>query len=645
MGIPECMPPIRRRTFIVTMKEMGGMAMANMLTVKEIANLWNVPVQQVTRYCRDGRIAGVRKNGRVWLVPADARKPEDLRRRTRDSKSANMFLKRPLPVGVSDFRKASDEYYYIDKTALIKDFLDERPIVSLFTRPRRFGKTLAMDMLRTFFEKTDENTSRYFEDKKIWAYGETYREYQGKYPVIFLTFKDVKCETWEETYDLIAKLIRKEFKRHWELAASKDVTDQDYYQKIINNEASENDYMLSLSYLSQMLHEHHGIAPIIIIDEYDTPIQQGHGCAFYDKVILFMRNLFSGGLKDNKHLSYGFLTGILRVAKESIFSGLNNLSVNSVLDHKYSQYFGFTSEEVREMARYYGVPEKFHEICAWYDGYRFGRTEIFNPWSVINYFYRDCEPQAYWLSTGSNEIIGEMLAEADEDIYEHLNALLLGKSFTTLIDTSVIYPQIKKNPSSIYSFLLVAGYLKAVKMVPSYSGDYMCEVALPNREIAYVYQKEILEKLDQVVPQSIAVAIQEAIYKNNADMLKKQLQKLLQESASCYDTVGENFYHGLVLGLCAITDNRYYISSNRESGQGRYDIQLMPKDIKMPGVLIELKSGKSCSEKELKSLSETALRQIYDRSYDTEMISRGVDTIFKFGVAFSGKKVEVTAGN
>lgn len=617
--------------------------MAKMISARETAKRWNIAEQLVTRYCREGRIDGAEKEGRSWLIPEDAVKPADKRRKAgKVTSPAKTFVKRPLPIGVSDFRDASDQYYYIDKTMLIKDFIDERPVVSLFTRPRRFGKTLTMDMLRTFFEKTDENTARYFEDKKVWACGEKYRNYQGKYPVIFLTFKDVKCETWDETFDLTAKLIRQEFRRHSELATSEKITNRDYYLRIVNNQANENDYMMSLMYLSQMLDEHHDIAPIIIIDEYDTPIQQGHSLDFYDKVILFMRNLFSGGLKDNKHLSYGFMTGILRVAKESIFSGLNNLKIFSVLDNKYSQYFGFTADEVKEMAEYYGVPEKFDEIRDWYDGYRFGRTEIFNPWSVINYFSDECEAKAYWISTGSNEIIGEVLAEADEDIYDRLEALLQGESFTTLIDTSVIYPQVKKNPSSIYSFLLVAGYLKVLKAEPAFSGDYMCEVALPNKEIAHVYNKEILEKLDSIVPQSTAIAIQEAIYTNNADALKKQLRKLLLETVSCYDTAGENFYHGLVLGLCVITDNRYDIASNRESGEGRYDIQLMPKDTSKPGTLIELKADKNSSD-DLMDLAQTALRQINDRKYDTEMTAKGVKTIFKFGVAFSGKKVEVVS--
>ena len=530
---------------------------------------------------------------------------------------------------------------------MIKDFLDERPMVSLFTRPRRFGKTLNMDMIRTFFEKTDEDTSIYFRDKKIWACGKKYRDYQGKYPVIFITFKDVKRDSWEETYDQISKILTQEFERHSELLESEQCSkyEKSYFKNVLEGKADSTDMMMSLQRLSQMLDEHYGIPPIIIIDEYDTPIQQGHMRGFYDKVILFMRNLFSGGLKDNRHLSYGFLTGILRVAKESIFSGLNNLKVNSILDNQYSEYFGFTPEEVRAIARYYHAEEKYAEICTWYDGYRFGETEIFNPWSVINYFSNGCQPKAFWQSTGSNEIIGEILAHAGEEIYERLNALLQRESFLTYIDTGVIYPQIRNNPSSVYSFLLVAGYLKVVRGDPAFSGDYMCEVALPNREIAFVYNKEILQKLTDIIPQATAISVQEALYSNDAQRLQKEMHKLLLQAASCYDTAGENFYHGFVLGLCAMMDNRYYISSNGESGEGRYDIQLLPKSEDIPGILIELKAGRNFSGDKLKRLSEAALAQIEERKYDTDMEAKGVKTIFKYGVALSGKQVEVTTNS
>ena len=283
--------------------------------------------------------------------------------------------------------------------------------------------------------------------------------------MIFVTFKDVKCETWAETYDLISKILRNEFERHSELLTSDRLSsyEKKYLTDILSGEASESDISMAFLNLSRMLDEHYGKAPIIIIDEYDTPIQQGHMRGYYDQVVLFMRNLFSGGLKDNRHLSYGFLTGILRVAKESIFSGLNNLKINSILDRRYSEYFGFTPEEVQQMAEYYGVPEKYEELCTWYDGYRFGDTDIFNPWSVIGYFNNECIPQAFWQSTGSNDIIQEILDQATPETVERLEQLMQGKSFITHIDTNVIYPQIQKEPSSIYSFLLVAGYLKAIK--------------------------------------------------------------------------------------------------------------------------------------------------------------------------------------
>jgi hypothetical protein len=500
-----------------------------------------------------------------------------------------------------------------------------------------------MDMLRTFFEKSDEDTSIYFRNKKIWTCGKKYRDYQGKYPVIFVSFKDVKCETWQDTYGNIYKLLQKEFERHLELLESPSLNEYDK-QKIkdfLSGKADENDCMAAFATLSEMLDKHYGIAPIIIVDEYDTPIQQGYMRGFYDSVIRFMRNLFSGGLKDNKHLSYGFLTGILRVAKESIFSGLNNPKINTILENKYSQYFGFTPDEVKEMARYYKAEDKYDEICAWYDGYRFGKSEIFNPWSVINYFSNECEPRAFWQSTGNNEIIGEVLTNADESIYEKLNQLLQGKSVLTYIDPSVIYPQIKNNPSSVYSFLLVAGYLKITKVEPSFNGDFMCEVALPNKEITYVYNKEILQKLTDIIPQSTAICIQEAIYSGNSTALQNLLQKLLLESVSNFDTAHENFYHGLVLGLCVILDNRYEITSNRESGTGRYDIALMPKAEGLPGILIELKAAKDVSAEQLRQLAQEALTQIEEKQYDTVMKARNFSPIFKYGVAFSGKNVEI----
>ena len=614
--------------------------MTNYMTAKEAAERWGLSERRVTALCREERIYGSKKQGRSWVIPEDSEKPSDNR-----VKTGNYIQKEEkplgLPIGISDYREACRDYYYIDKTLLIKEFLDERPKVSLFTRPRRFGKTLNMDMLRVFFEKTEEDTSVYFRDKKIWACGEYYQAYQGKYPVIFLTFKDVKCTNWEDTKKDLSNIIQAEYKRHQKVLETCDQYDKKYYQKILNKEADNVDWVRSLLNLSRMLHEHHKVAPIIIIDEYDTPIQQGHVNGFYNEVVLFMRNFFSGGLKDNRHLSFGFMTGILRVAKESIFSGLNNLKLNSVLDERYGQYFGFTPDEVRMMARYYGVPEKYGEICDWYDGYRFGGYEIFNPWSVISYFNNGCKPKAFWQFTGSNDIIEDILENAPEEVYEKLNQLMQGESILSYIDTAVIYPQIKNNPSSIYSFLLVTGYLKADFVDSSYGEDYMCRVSLPNKEISFVYSKEVLAKFRDVVSQSTAISVKQAIYENNVTEFQKHLQKLLEQSVSFYDTGKEIFYHGLVLGLCATLDHQYFITSNREAGEGRYDLQLMPKTNTLPGILIELKAVKESSVSNLKELAHAAMRQIEEKHYESELRAKGVDTIVKYGVAFCGKNVEV----
>ena len=619
--------------------------MTEMISIREAAERWKITERRVSTLCKDGKIAGAKKSGNRWMIPADTQKPADQRIKTGVYRKKTREPKLPLPIGVSDYCLASSEYYYIDKTMMIKDFIDERPMVTLFTRPRRFGKTLNMDMLRTYFEKSEKDTSVYFRDKKIWACGQKYQAYQGKYPVIFLTFKDVKFNTWEETFAALRDLFAKEANRHKELQGSDqcDAYSKKAYENLAGGKADEVELASALLDLSAMLHKHYGIAPIIIIDEYDTPIQQGYQMGYYDKVIQFMRNLFSGGFKDNRHLSFGFLTGILRVAKESIFSGMNNLSINSVLDNKYSAYFGFTADEVMKMAEYYGAADQYDEICRWYDGYRFGKTEIFNPWSVVNYFSNACEPRAFWVSTGSNDIIGEVLAQADEEIYHRLTSLVNGETFTTFIDTGVIYPQIRSNPSTIYSFLLVTGYLKALKTMQAFNGDFMCEVSLPNREISLVYNKEILQRLENLIPPSAAISVQEAIFFGDNERLKAKIQTLLMQSVSSFDTAGENFYHGFLLGLCALLGGAF-ATSNRESDDGRYDIQLKPIQKGLPGILIELKAEKNCSDEKLKKLSETALQQIDDKKYDTELIASGVRTIYKYGVAFSGKKVEVTVG-
>ena len=612
---------------------------------KEIAIEWEVPIRTVNDWCKKGKIPGAIKVGRDWQIPNDAVRPADGRVSSGKYVKKKNVGTRSLPIGVSDYIRAQAEYYYVDKTLLIKQFLDQKPLVSLFTRPRRFGKTLNMDMLRVFFEISDEDTSKYFVDKAIWKCGEEYRKHQGKYPVIFLTFKDVKFDSWEETVVKIRGLLQKEFGRHQELLNSSELAEYEkaYFAKVLKEEASEVEMSEALERLSQMLSTHYGKAPIIIIDEYDTPIQEGYSKDFYDEIIGFMRNFFSGAFKDNKNITYGFLTGILRIAQESIFSGLNNLTVNSVMDDEYDEFFGFTSSEVRKMLEYYGVADKEDELREWYDGYLFGSTEIYNPWSVINYISRGCIPQAYWVNTGKNEVLEDVLTIATDDITERLYALLRGERVIARIDQNVIYRSLAEDPANIYSLLLVAGYLKTPKKELQADGAYLCEVSIPNKEIAAVYKSEILSHLMQIgaITRTTANMIAESLYANDIKKLQKAISEYMNKSISFYDAGAEGFYHGLTLGLIALLDNQYRIKSNRESGDGRYDISLIPREKKYPGIIMELKWKSGLDEVELEKLSTEALNQIDEKRYELELKEEGIENIIKLGIAFSGKKVVI----
>ena len=617
-----------------------------MKTCKQLALEWKLSERTVNDLCKKGKIDGAVKVGRMWQIPDDAKKPVDGRISSgKYVKKATNAEKKSLPIGISDYVRAQSEYYYVDKTLLIKDFLDQKPLVSLFTRPRRFGKTLNMDMFRVFFEIAEEDTSKYFVDKAIWKCGKEYRSHQGKYPVIFLTFKDVKFDTWNATIDKIRGLLQEEYGRHQELATSDKLSkyEKDYFEKILNSTANEVELSSALEKLSKMLAAHYGKAPIIIIDEYDTPIQEDYSKDFYEEIIGFMRNFFSGAFKDNKNLSYGFLTGILRIAQESIFSGLNNLTVNSVMDGEYDEYFGFTADEVAQMLAYYGVSEKEDELKEWYDGYLFGNKEIYNPWSVINYISKGCIPQAYWVNTGKNEILEDVLKVATDDITERLYSLLQGDRVIAKIDQNVVYRSLAEDPTYIYSLLLVAGYLKTPKKELQADGSYLCEVSIPNREIAAVYKSEILSHLLQIgaITRTTANKIAESLYGNDYKKLQKAIAEYMDKSISFYDAGVEAFYHGLVLGLIALMDNQYKIKSNRESGDGRYDISLIPREERYPGIIMELKWKKGLSEDKLAGLAEDALAQIDEMNYGAEMKEDGIDDILKFGIAFSGKKVSV----
>ncbi|WP_304159782.1 AAA family ATPase [Phascolarctobacterium succinatutens] len=554
-----------------------------------------------------------------------------------------MSRKLPLPVGTTNYKKICEDSYYVDKTLLIKEILDEKVNVALFTRPRRFGKTLNMDMLCTFFEKTAEDTSRYFQNKKIWQQGEKYTSQQGQYPVIFLSLKDIKARKWQYAFDALKYIISVEYMRHAELKRSSELEEADIelYNRIVKNQAGYMEYVFSLQALSRMLHQHHKQAPVIIIDEYDTPIQEGFVNGYYDDAVEFIRSFFSAALKDNPHARQIVMTGILRIAKESIFSGLNNIRVFSVLDKKFSEFFGFTTSEVQQMAAYYEQTDKLPELKAWYDGYKFGDTEIFNPWSVINYFSNNCQAMPYWVQTSANTIIQEILKTYNDDTYRNLHALLGKTEVQSIVRTNIIYPKLKEPQTNILGFLLMTGYLKSTGTELDARGDYICRLSIPNKEIKTIYYNEILSLLTEDIGENTVMNLANALYDKDAAKIKEALNTFMMKTISYYDNLKENYYHGLMLGLLAIGESNYDIRSNRESGLGRYDIQLIPKKSALPGIIIEVKAADKDAGVELSKLAQTALKQIEEKKYDTELCAQGVNDIIKYGVAFKGKTVEI----
>ena len=612
------------------------------LSTREAADILKMTTRRVVGLCHEGKLEGAFQKGRGWKIPEYSVR---MYQRTAASEGMQENLL-PCAVGNTSYTEIVKNCYYVDKTLLIRDLIDAQVSVTLFTRPGRFGKTLAMDMLKTFFEKTDSDTSVFFRDKRIWDCGEKYQRLQGAYPVISITFKDVKFNTWADSFEAIQIVLRDEYMRHTELMNSSEIdfVEKDYLKRMQAGTLSEVEYTRALLNLSRMLEKHHHSKVVILIDEYDTPIQQGHSRGFYNEVIVFMRNFMSGGLKDNNSLAFGVLTGILRVSKENLFSGLNNPVVNSVLDEKYSEYFGFTVEEVETMAAYYGRRDKMEEIRTWYDGYRFGNTEIYNPWSVTNYFYNNCQARPFWTNTSDNEIIREIMRGLTPEIADELYSLMQGESIQTSLNMEVIYPGISDGTDNIFSFLLIAGYLKPLHpAVETEFGTFM-ELALPNIEIRRVYNTEILSWLRDTLDGNVMSCLEKALYLNDGDKLKAALRKYMISCISCFDGAAEGFYHGMMLGLVAGLSSRYFIRSNRESGEGRFDLVLEPKNHILPGIIMEFKATREAESGSLRPLAQEALKQIQDKNYDTDFVNRGITEIVKYGIAFAGKQVEIAVG-
>ena len=543
----------------------------------------------------------------------------------------------PLPVGTSDWATFSRRAYCVDKTLMIKDLIDSETTVALFTRPRRFGKTTAMEMIRAFYE----DDASLFHDKQIWAAGEKYRAEQGAHPVIFLTFKDVKQQTAEEAFEYMTKLVASEIGRYRE-SVEKGLSEEDKRMSLLHTLArkpSRTELAESLGLLAEAIHAHTKKLPVILIDEYDQPITTASVNGFYDEMCTFMRVFLSGALKDNKHCHMGLMTGVLRVAKEGILSGLNNLKVWTVFDEPYSQYFGFTEDEVVTMADYYGVPEKLPEIKRWYDGYDFGGTEIYNPWSVLQYFARDCKPDAYWLDTSSNDLITEIVRDLPHDTVRTLEALLRDETpYVAMAKDLGPYRDIVKNKSSLYALLVSSGYLKVCSPIE----EGVCAVAIPNHEVAQVFVSDIREKINRHL--SVGTGdIAGAIVRRDMPAFRAAITSFLLESVSYFDAAAEGFFHGLTLGFLAVLRKRFRVLSNVESGEGRFDIALKPLVEPFPAFIIEVKHAKSETD-DLKALAAEARAQIDGKQYDTTFRAEGLTDIVKLGLAYYKNKVELCIG-
>ncbi len=557
-------------------------------------------------------------------------------------------MNKNMPIGISDFKKViENKYYYVDKSLFIKDLIDNASEVNLIARPRRFGKTLNMSMLKYFFEKTGENNSILFKDLAISQYQE-YKQYQEKYPVIFITLKDIKCNTWEETYLNLQTIIQAEFEKFDYLLNSNYLkqSEKDYINRILSLNGNIVDYSVSLSKLTYFLYKHYNIKPILLIDEYDVPIQSSFINGFYDNTISFMRNWLSGGLKDNTYLSFAVLTGILRVAKESIFSGLNNLEVSTVIDEQYNQYFGFTQKEVAKMTSDLGYENKLEQIKQWYDGYNFGGLEIYNPWSVINYFKNKCTPKSYWVNTSSNDIIREIINNSDNSLRQDLESLLNGKAIDTDLNMNIVYNEVYRTQENIYSFLVSTGYLKATpkNILPNIDDfeyyNLIYSLTVPNKEMTYVYRDEIISYFSSSLNFKDMKNMLNALLLGDVNKFKMLFQDLVLKTISYFDT-SESFYHGLMLGIVASLMGAYQVKSNRESGYGRFDIMLIPKNKNLHGIIMEFKY--SYTESALYYVAKKALEQIENNKYDTELKDININCFHKFGIAFSGKKIEMVS--
>ena len=545
--------------------------------------------------------------------------------------------KKAVPVGIEDFERIiNEDYYYVDKTMLIEELLINRAPVTLFTRPRRFGKTLNMSMLKYFFDvKNKEENKKLFENLKI--YNSEYMSEQGKYPVIFASLKDLKADTWEECLKRLKLFIFDLYAEFEYIREKMNEWDKRKFEKVLY-EKEDADYIMSLKFLSDSLYKYYGEKVIILIDEYDAPIINAFDKGYYNEAINFFQTFYSSALKTNNSLKYGVLTGITRIIKEGIFSGLNNLKVDTILNKKYSEYFGLLESEVIEMLDYFGMKYKIEEVKEWYNGYLFGESEVYNPWSIVNYIDNG-EIKAYWANVSGNTLLENMLDHAGESVYDDLKRFTDGESIEKYISDGTTIKSLLSNDDEIWQLLLYSGYLTKAKNQEKESDSNIYNLKIPNKEIRKYFGNMFLNRFfGTEVKTNILI---KALENGDIKKFEKTLGEIMINMLSHFDLDKEmeKIYQVFMIGLVGFLMGKYEIISNDESGYGRYDLAMIPIKSNEKAYLMEFKISKT--KKGMEERAQKALKQIDEKKYDTKLKARGIKNILKIEVAFYGKEVKV----
>ena len=553
---------------------------------------------------------------------------------------------KPLPIGVEDFKRLVDNgYYFVDKTLMIKELLENKETVNLFTRPRRFGKTLNMSMLQRFFEATEKSNAYLFDGLKIAAYPE-YMAYQGKYPVISVSLKSMKQASYTDAFYMYKNLIAKEYEKHKIILESNQILDseKEVFQNIMEQRADQNVYLNSIRTLSDILAKYYEKNVIILIDEYDVPLENAYHEGFYDDMTNLIRSCFESALKTNPSLEFAVLTGCLRVSRESIFTGLNNLKTYSITKNKFSQYFGFTQAEMQEILQNFSLEQYAGTIAKWYDGYRFGLTEIYNPWSVLNcidsYLQNDmvaCEP--YWSNTSSNRIVKRLIEESNERTKSMVEELINGTPIHTQIFEDVTYGTIDVNQDYIWSFLLFTGYLKIISC-ETFGDETYYDMVIPNVEIKSIYKNTIRSWFIDHINRDSRTDILESVIHADAEKLEDLLCTWLTNTISCFDEQ-ENYYHGFVTGLVSGFSG-YMVVSNRESGNGRFDLVVKQRSRWHHAAILEFKVVEKYNQ--MTKACEDALKQIEEKDYEASLRDEQYENIAQLGICFCQKRCRVKSG-